>query len=193
MIERILETSSLRFQIWLKRSLASARESEMVTSSGLIVGQTREFDFNMANIFESHKMATRGLFYDMTRTPLPFECQVSVQHIPWSVAPDFIRGTTKGVDLRINSLGNNVVTWTVHPIAGRGPHEISVLICYYNWVLFHCCTGHTATTIESSLQQLSSAPEVASEVLTIGRRKLVVPNDANGNPILPQRWQTKAD
>jgi hypothetical protein len=185
MAGRMLRESNVRLRNWVRKQIESARQVDLITDTGIVIGTAFEFNFNMDRIMAAQQMVVRGLHFHEKGEMLPSEAPIDIEHIPWHVAPKFVQNLSAKTAMNPKVKGKNVVWWTSHQVAGLPDDSIAWVICYNNWVLFLGTTGDLATRVREMRESHTSKSTAESEVLNVGPRKVVVPRDIEGRPIIP--------
>jgi hypothetical protein len=185
MAARMLKESNVRIRSWVRKQLESAKEVELVTDNGIIVGQAIEFGFNMDRIMVAQEMVVRGLYYHEKGMMLPQDCPVDVQHVPWQTAPKFVQRMSVATSILPKVKGKDVAWWSSHPVPDLPDDATAWVICYNDWVLFFGTTGEVALSVQRQRNAYESPKAEATEVVNAGPRRVVVPRDPEGRPMIP--------
>jgi hypothetical protein len=185
MAERMLKESNVRLRTWLRKQLDSAKDVDLVTDTGVIVGKAIEFPFNTDRIMVAQEMTVRGLYYHDKGEMLPPDCPIDVQHIPWHAAPEFIQRMSAATSIRPKVKGKNTAWWSSHPLEGFPDDTTAWFICYNNWVLFFGTTGDAALSVRRQRETRRGQQADEADGGNDNPRRLVVPRDPQGRPMIP--------
>jgi hypothetical protein len=184
MVERMLRESNPRVRNWVRRMIESAREVELVTDTGIAVGSALEMDFNMERIVAAQEMVVRGLYFHEKGQRMPPEAPIDIQYIPWQAALNFAQRLSASTAVTTKAKGRNVAWWASMPVDGF-PDDPAWLICYNDWVLFFGTSGDLATAVKGLREQHADGERPGLDALNAGPRRIVVPRDPSGRPMIP--------
>lgn len=187
MTAKMLRHTNVRFRNWIQKQIANAEEIDLVTEDGLIVGKASSFEFDMQRIEVAQAMTVRGLYFRETGSALPPDCPIHVQHVPWYAAPKFVSNMNRVAPTRFQTRGNNVASWGYNKIADGDDYDTAWQVFYNNWVVFLTTTGRTAIASRDGRTAFDAKQQLRTLTVRGLRRRVVVPRDLNGKPlILPQ-------
>jgi hypothetical protein len=116
---------------------------------------------------------------------LPPDCPVDVQLIPWQAAPGFMQKLSATTPVIPKVKGKDVAWWSSHAVEGLPGNNNAWVICYNNWVLFLGSTGELAVRLHDFRESHVRPGAAEVEFLNAGPRRVVVPRDPEGKPIIP--------
>lgn len=187
--ERMLRKENVRIRNWVRRLLETAEEVDLVSEEGIILGQAFRFEFNQERMIRSQEMTIRGLYFHETRTILPPDCPVYVEHVPWQVAPQVVKGLSQAAPTKWTIKGHYVAAWGFNRIDGGTDVETAWQVAYNNWVLFVGATGETATRMRMNRETFDVQQRDRPKIVNLGRPRVVVPKDPEGRRLLPRLHQ----
>lgn len=185
MAEKMLTESNVRTRNWLRKQLETAKEVDLVTETGVILGKALKFDFNMGRIMIAQEMVVRGLYYHDRGVLLPLDSPIDIQHVPWQAAPQFVEGLNAKAPIRATVKGKNVAWWSGHSMLDMPDDASTWFICYNNWVLFIGTTGGVALSVQKQREAHQSQSTKQTELVGGRRERIVVPRDPQGRPMIP--------
>lgn len=188
MLERILRKENVRFQNWIRKALNDAEDVDLVTDDGIIVGTITALNFNTDRTVIAQEMTGRGLFFHEYGVPLPVDCPVDVQHVPWNAAVALASGLDKAAPSPIRTRGNTTVWWKHNLMDGGTPTDTVWQVCYNDGVLFLISTGQTAVSIREKREAMQTKRQEQGQGVSGVRRQVVVPRGPDGRPIIPSQY-----
>lgn len=185
LVARMLDESNIRLRLWIQKTIETAKEVDLVTDTGVIVGKVLEADFNKDRVMVSQEMTVRGLYYHEKDKMLPADCPVHIDYIPWQLAPRFIQQSSALTRIDPKTKGNNVAMWSSHPVPNFDDGSTAWFIWYNDWVLFFGTTGMAAKLRQEQKETALARHSWKSDTSRASRRQVIVPRDLEGRPIIP--------